>query len=56
MSIIVPRRSLLLGGTAQPALDCSVLAELTDKTIILGVLDLDDPEVETPDTALPWAS
>jgi 5-methyltetrahydropteroyltriglutamate--homocysteine methyltransferase len=38
--------------TAQPALDCSVLAELTDKTIILGVLDLNDPEVETPDTVI----
>jgi 5-methyltetrahydropteroyltriglutamate--homocysteine methyltransferase len=32
--------------TAQPALDCSVLARLSGKTIILGVLDLGTPEVE----------
>ncbi|WMS44584.1 5-methyltetrahydropteroyltriglutamate--homocysteine methyltransferase [Acuticoccus sp. MNP-M23] len=36
--------------TAQSKLDCSVLKELPDKTIILGVLDLSDPEVETPET------
>jgi 5-methyltetrahydropteroyltriglutamate--homocysteine methyltransferase len=36
--------------TAQPGLDCSVLAELDGKTIILGVLDLGDPAVETPET------
>jgi 5-methyltetrahydropteroyltriglutamate--homocysteine methyltransferase len=35
--------------TAQPDLDCSVLAELTGKTVILGVLDLSTPEVESPD-------
>ena len=35
--------------TAQSSLDCSVLAELTGKTIILGVIDLSGPEVETPD-------
>jgi 5-methyltetrahydropteroyltriglutamate--homocysteine methyltransferase len=34
--------------TAQSALDCSVLADLAGKTIILGVLDLNDPTVETP--------
>jgi 5-methyltetrahydropteroyltriglutamate--homocysteine methyltransferase len=35
--------------TAQSGLDCSVLAALDGKTIILGVLDLNDPSVETPD-------
>jgi 5-methyltetrahydropteroyltriglutamate--homocysteine methyltransferase len=35
--------------TAQSRLDCSVLADLADKTIILGVLNLGDPTVETPD-------
>jgi 5-methyltetrahydropteroyltriglutamate--homocysteine methyltransferase len=34
--------------TAQAGLDCSVLASLDGKTIILGVLDLNDPTVETP--------
>jgi 5-methyltetrahydropteroyltriglutamate--homocysteine methyltransferase len=38
--------------TAQPRLDCSVLAELDGKTIILGVLDLGSPEVETPETVI----
>ena len=48
--------------TAQSGLDCSVLAELAGKTIILGVLDLNDMTVETPGTvvarvrrALPYA-
>jgi 5-methyltetrahydropteroyltriglutamate--homocysteine methyltransferase len=47
---------------AQPRLDLSVLRELCSKTIILGVLDLADPAVETPETvagriraALPFA-
>jgi 5-methyltetrahydropteroyltriglutamate--homocysteine methyltransferase len=35
--------------TAQPSLDCAVLAQLS-KTIILGVLDLSDLNVETPET------
>jgi 5-methyltetrahydropteroyltriglutamate--homocysteine methyltransferase len=35
--------------TAQSGLDCSVLAELPGKTIILGVLNLGDPTVETAD-------
>ncbi|MDA8319261.1 MAG: 5-methyltetrahydropteroyltriglutamate--homocysteine methyltransferase [Actinomycetota bacterium] len=37
--------------TAQSGLDCSVLAGLADagKTIILGVLNLGDPAVETPE-------
>jgi len=34
--------------TAQSGLDCGVLADLAGKTIILGVLDLSTPEVETP--------
>ncbi len=36
--------------TAQPGLDLSILRELPDKTIVLGVLDLsDDAPVETPE-------
>ena len=34
---------------AQPRLDLGVLAELRGKTILLGVLDLDDMTVETPE-------
>ena len=34
---------------AQPKLDLGVLAELSGKTIILGVIDLGDPAVETPE-------
>ena len=33
---------------AQPRLDLGQLAELAPKTIVLGVLDLGDPEAETP--------
>jgi 5-methyltetrahydropteroyltriglutamate--homocysteine methyltransferase len=36
--------------TAQSGLDCQVLATLTGKTVILGVLDLGDLTVETPAT------
>ena len=36
--------------TAQPRLDCSVLAKLPSKTILLGVLDLADMNVESPET------
>src|SRR6516162_6055851 len=36
--------------TAQAKLDCAVLKELPDQTIILGVLDLSTPEIETPET------
>jgi 5-methyltetrahydropteroyltriglutamate--homocysteine methyltransferase len=36
--------------TAQSGLDCSVLSALDGKTIILGVLDLNDPTVETAET------
>jgi 5-methyltetrahydropteroyltriglutamate--homocysteine methyltransferase len=35
--------------TAQSGLDLGVLSDLTDKTIILGVLDLSTPEVESVD-------
>ena len=35
--------------TAQSNLDCGVLSALDGKTVILGVLDLSDPTVETPD-------
>jgi 5-methyltetrahydropteroyltriglutamate--homocysteine methyltransferase len=34
--------------TAQPSLDCSVLQHLSDKTIILGVLDLSTHLIESP--------
>jgi 5-methyltetrahydropteroyltriglutamate--homocysteine methyltransferase len=34
---------------AQPKLDLGVLADLAGKTIVLGVLDLADPAVETPE-------
>ncbi len=34
---------------AQPNLDCSVLRDLPDKKILLGVLDLGDPAAETPE-------
>jgi 5-methyltetrahydropteroyltriglutamate--homocysteine methyltransferase len=36
--------------TAQSSLDCSVLAKLPRKTIILGVIDLSKPEVESAET------
>jgi 5-methyltetrahydropteroyltriglutamate--homocysteine methyltransferase len=36
--------------TAQSGLDCAVLTALEGKTVILGVLDLGDLAVETPDT------
>jgi 5-methyltetrahydropteroyltriglutamate--homocysteine methyltransferase len=35
--------------TAQSGLDCSVLKTLPDKTVILGVIDLSDMSVETPE-------
>jgi 5-methyltetrahydropteroyltriglutamate--homocysteine methyltransferase len=35
---------------AQPKIDLSILSELPDKTIILGVIDNGDPEVESPET------
>jgi 5-methyltetrahydropteroyltriglutamate--homocysteine methyltransferase len=34
---------------AQPKLDLGVLADLAGKTVILGVIDLADPAVETPE-------
>jgi len=36
--------------TAQSDLDCSVLSSLPDQTILLGVIDLSSPEVESVDT------
>jgi 5-methyltetrahydropteroyltriglutamate--homocysteine methyltransferase len=36
--------------TAQSKLDCAVLSRLEGKKIILGVIDLADPTVETPET------
>ncbi len=36
--------------TAQSGLDLGVLSDLTEKTIILGVIDLSDPAVESADT------
>jgi 5-methyltetrahydropteroyltriglutamate--homocysteine methyltransferase len=38
--------------TAQSGLDCSVLATLEGKTIILGVLDLNDHSVEKADQVI----
>lgn len=35
---------------AQPNLDLSVLAKLPSKTMVLGVLDLGDPDVESPES------
>jgi 5-methyltetrahydropteroyltriglutamate--homocysteine methyltransferase len=35
--------------TAQPSLDCSVLRELPNKTIMLGVLDLSTEQIESPE-------
>src|SRR5262245_47406115 len=35
--------------TAQSGLDCSVLADLGGKTVLLGVLDLSTSDVESPD-------
>jgi 5-methyltetrahydropteroyltriglutamate--homocysteine methyltransferase len=49
--------------TAQSGLDCAVLKTLPGKTVILGVLDLSDMNIETPETvaarirrALPYVS
>ena len=36
--------------TAQPGLDCSILKSLPGKQIILGVIDLGSPEVESAET------
>jgi len=38
--------------TAQSKLDCSVLAKLKDKKIMVGVIDLSDMQVETPQTVV----
>jgi 5-methyltetrahydropteroyltriglutamate--homocysteine methyltransferase len=34
---------------AQPKLDLGILNELAGKTVMLGVIDLSDPNIETPD-------
>ncbi len=36
--------------TAQSGLDLGVLRDLSDKTVILGVVDLSTPEVESAET------
>jgi 5-methyltetrahydropteroyltriglutamate--homocysteine methyltransferase len=36
--------------TAQPRLDHGILGDLSDKQIILGALDLGDPDIEAPET------
>ena len=36
--------------TAQAGLDCSVLASLPNQTVLLGVIDLSTPEVESVET------
>ena len=38
--------------TAQAGLDCSVLATLEGKQIMVGCLDLDDPTIEPPDAVV----
>jgi 5-methyltetrahydropteroyltriglutamate--homocysteine methyltransferase len=35
---------------AEPRLDLSILEKVGDKTVILGVLDLGDPKIESPET------
>ena len=40
---------LLALETAQPDLDLSILRQVQDKGVILGVLDLSSPEVESPE-------
>jgi 5-methyltetrahydropteroyltriglutamate--homocysteine methyltransferase len=36
--------------TAQSGLDCSVLAALAGKSVMVGCIDLSDPNVESPET------
>jgi 5-methyltetrahydropteroyltriglutamate--homocysteine methyltransferase len=38
--------------TAQSGLDCAVLADLAGKTVILGVLDLNDATIESPEAVI----
>jgi 5-methyltetrahydropteroyltriglutamate--homocysteine methyltransferase len=38
--------------TAQSQLDCSVLQSLGDKQVMVGCIDLSDPQVETPQTVV----
>jgi 5-methyltetrahydropteroyltriglutamate--homocysteine methyltransferase len=44
------RASQISIEAAQPRLDLGVLRELSDKTVMLGVIDLGTSEVETPET------
>jgi 5-methyltetrahydropteroyltriglutamate--homocysteine methyltransferase len=37
---------------AQPNLDCAVLTSLSNKKILLGCIDLNDPAIETPQTVV----
>jgi 5-methyltetrahydropteroyltriglutamate--homocysteine methyltransferase len=45
----VPTRMVSI-ETAQSGLDLGVLRDLSDKTVILGVIDLSTPEVESDET------
>jgi 5-methyltetrahydropteroyltriglutamate--homocysteine methyltransferase len=38
--------------TAQPKLDCAVLGELDNKRLMVGCIDLSDPQVESPETVV----
>jgi 5-methyltetrahydropteroyltriglutamate--homocysteine methyltransferase len=46
-----PRAEQISIEAAQPKLDLGVLKDLSSKKIMLGVLDLGDPEIETPETS-----
>ena len=41
---------------AQPDLDPDVLRDVSDKVIVLGVLDLGSPEAETPEIVTTWST
>ena len=47
-SLPTPRPQQISIEAAQPKLDLGVLKDLAGKKIMLGVIDLDDPTVETP--------
>ena len=46
----IPSAQQISIEAAQPRLDLGVLRDLAGKTIMLGVLDLNDPEVEAAET------
>jgi methionine synthase II (cobalamin-independent) len=48
LSKVVPR--IRMKESAQPKIDLGVLADLAPKNVMLGVLDLSDLTVETPQT------